>query len=85
MTLELHNSFLCCMCATTLNTAPPLPPPLSNSFPMGFVSDRLYAGISRREFSDPSQPGCLWGVTKVVHTPVSAAWAALNYPGGSDS
>lgn len=48
---------------------------------MGFVSDRLYAGITRREFSDPSQPGCLWGVSKVVHTPTTAAWAALNYPG----
>lgn len=48
---------------------------------MGFVSDRLYAGISRREFSDPQQPGCLWGVSKVVHTPTTAAWAAVNYPG----
>ena len=49
---------------------------------MGFVSDRLYAGITRREFADPNQPGCLWGVSKVVHTPSTAAWAALNYPGG---
>lgn len=38
------------------------------SFPMGFVSDRLYAGISRREFTDPSEPGCFWTVSKVVHT-----------------
>jgi hypothetical protein len=51
------------------------------SFPMGFVSDRLYAGISRREFSEPSDPGCFWTVSKVVHTPATAAWAALNYPG----
>jgi hypothetical protein len=48
---------------------------------MGFVSDRLYAGISRREFTDPAEPGCFWGVSKVVHTPATAAWAALNYPG----
>lgn len=51
------------------------------SFPMGFVSDRLYAGISRREFTDPSEPGCFWTVSKVVHTHTTAAWAALNYPG----
>lgn len=51
------------------------------SFPMGFVSDRLYAGITRREFSEPSDPGCFWTVSKVVHTPATAAWAALNYPG----
>lgn len=51
------------------------------SFPMGFVSDRLYAGISRQEFTDPSDPGCFYTVSKVVHTPTTAAWAALNYPG----
>lgn len=51
------------------------------SFPMGFVSDRLYAGIARRQFTDPRQPDCLWGVSKVVHTPLTAAWTAHNSPG----
>ncbi|KAF6265941.1 hypothetical protein COO60DRAFT_1697600 [Scenedesmus sp. NREL 46B-D3] len=51
------------------------------SFPMGFLSDRLYAGIARRTIADPRQPHCLYGVSKVVHTPVTAAWAAENFPG----
>jgi hypothetical protein len=48
---------------------------------MGFVSDRLYSGIARREFADPAKPDCLWGVTKGVHTPATLAWAAEKYPG----
>jgi hypothetical protein len=48
---------------------------------MGFLSDRLYAGIARRTFTDKRQPHCLFGVSKVVHTPVTAAWAAENFPG----
>lgn len=51
---------------------------------MGFVTDRVYAGISRREFTDPNEPGCFYTVSKVVHTPATAAWAALNYPGGCE-
>jgi hypothetical protein len=49
---------------------------------MGFVSDRLYAAISRREFTHPNQPDCLWGVSKVVHTPAALALAHTQWPGG---
>jgi hypothetical protein len=72
LTCSLYSSCVGAVCACCLCCC---------SFPMGFVSDRLYAGISRREFSDPSEPGCFYTVSKVVHTPTTAAWAALNYPG----
>lgn len=52
------------------------------SFPMGFLSDRLYAGIARRTFKDPEEPhSTLYGVTKVVKTPTATAWAGDHYPG----
>ncbi|KAF8071088.1 tagC [Scenedesmus sp. PABB004] len=48
------------------------------SFPYGFLRERLYSGIARRTFR--GRPGELFGVTKVVHTPATAAWAADNHP-----
>lgn len=52
------------------------------SFPMGFLSDRLYAGIARKTFRDIERPGsALYGVTKVAKTPAATAWAAEHYPG----
>eukprot|EP00879_Flechtneria_rotunda_P003929 GHRR01004169.1.p1 GENE.GHRR01004169.1~~GHRR01004169.1.p1 ORF type:complete len:613 (+),score=212.40 GHRR01004169.1:1245-3083(+) len=51
------------------------------SFPMGFLSDRIYAGIARKTFTEPGQPGILYGVSKVVKAPVAGAWAAEQFPG----
>eukprot|EP00775_Hariotina_reticulata_P006116 gene6116-6355_t len=52
------------------------------SFPMGFLSDRLYAAIARKAFVDPHHPrSVLYAVSKVVKTPIATAWAAEHYPG----
>jgi hypothetical protein len=76
--IAAHPAVLLAACLTACLL---LLPPCVCSFPMGFLSDRLYAGIARRTFSHPSQPHCLYGVSKVVHTPVTAAWAAEHFPG----
>jgi len=52
------------------------------SFPMGFLSDRLYAAIARKAFVDTHNPrSVLYAVSKVVKTPIATAWAAEHYPG----
>jgi hypothetical protein len=56
------------------------------SFPMGFLSDRLYAAIARKAFVDTHNPrSMLYAVSKVVKTPIATAWAAEHYPGKSVS